>query len=785
LERKAISRIVLALLLISVLSSAFSIQPVKAEPVTGGQVWAADEDGDGWIRAGSDTIGVHWELGPDWTVYQKRLQVYADGVLTVDETLSAWADGFTWTWWGNIKYFGTYNEIHVWYLDKAKGYTLFKFTLPKPAHEFPIYPSARTWWFDYATMSVFWRADLAQMRFLVDFDGDHSTAALSDWGGWHWEYGTFSSLGVVKIVADGGYYGWAFKIGELKIDQRDAHIRETVPGHLTEWFYFWVPKTIPPTDWVVGLKRSDGINPIPVTSTFWYSEDGGATWNSFTPYAALPFIWPVPSVGKENLLQDYAEWNPYVQKYHTALDIRAPDVPVVATASGLVEKIFRIEGGPPNPARPEERWKGNNNMQNVVILNHSLPDGKTVYSLYAHLGVIDSNLREGQTITAGHHLGTAGVWFWDKKELTWRWLNHVHFEIKDEEPVRHNPKYYPSGSTKWYWGYTPYHPDNYGYHDPGLFFHQVSDIDPIIVKVNTDTMNVRRGPSTEYPVQATIHRGQKFVALRISELTADNWYQIWRTGSGWDTSEGWVSAKYVEKEPFPGGIIIKSPADLVVVDPNGFTITKELGEVPGMHYIEFDLDGDGEVDDMVAMLERKIGDYSITAIPEPEALPTDTYTLEVWADNVIIALAENVQISNIPSQPYIVRSTETEIFPIIPATVNFDPDTLNLKSVGQWVTVYMELPVGHGYDTSQIDVSSLKLNGTVPALSEPTQIGDYDGDGIADLMGKFDRAAIIQWLGAIDYSQDAGKSYTIKVTITGTVNGVKFKGSDITRILKN
>jgi parallel beta-helix repeat protein len=523
------------------------------------------------------------------------------------------------------------------------------------------------------------------------------------------------------------------------------------------------------------------------------------------PYAAFPFIWPVPSVGKGSLTRDYGErvWSKKYKeyRYHTGIDIVAtvPNTPVVAAATGKVVEIVRAE------------TNHTHGMENVVVIEHTLPpghlSGKTkVYALYAHMVSIRDGLKVGDMVTAGYEIGKIyGTIYraspYEEGTVT---RTHLHFEVKDEPTLGrswtiigpawikegwahlylHNPRGYPSGSTKMYWGYTPNHPDSYGYHDPILFLHEVRNIDPIIVRVTTDTLIVRRGPSTEYPVQATIYRGQKFVALRISEQTGDNWYQIYRSGSGWDTSDGWVSAKYVEKEPFPGGIVIKSPADLVVTDPDGFAITKELGEAPGMHYIEFDLDRDGEVDDMVVMLERKIGEYLITVIPEPEALPTDAYTLEVWVDDVIIALAENVQISNIPSQPYIVRSTETEIIPIIPATIDFDPDTLNLKSAGQWVTVYMELPVGHGYDVSQIDVSSLKLNDTVSASSEPTQIGDYDGDGITDFMVKFDRATVIQWLGAMDYSQDTGKSYTIKLTITGTVAGVKFKATDTITILK-
>jgi len=76
----------------------------------------------------------------------------------------------------------------------------------------------------------------------------------------------------------------------------------------------------------------------------------------------------------------------------------------------------------------------------------------------------------------------------------------------------------------------------------------------------------------------------------------------------------------------------------------------------------------------------------------------------------------------------------------ITATVDVTPDTLNLKSQGKWITAYIELP--SPYNVNNIIVSSIKMNNLVPAAMKPTEIGDYDGDGIADLMVKFDRSAV-------------------------------------------
>lgn len=104
--------------------------------------------------------------------------------------------------------------------------------------------------------------------------------------------------------------------------------------------------------------------------------------------------------------------------------------------------------------------------------------------------------------------------------------------------------------------------------------------------------------------------------------------------------------------------------------------------------------------------------------------------------------------------------------------IDFDPDTLNLRSREKFVTVYIELPPG--YDVSQIDISSIKLNGTVSALAKPTQVGDYDSDAIPDLMVKFDAAAVKALLKP---------GNQVELTVTGEVAGIAFEGSDTIRVI--
>jgi hypothetical protein len=118
-----------------------------------------------------------------------------------------------------------------------------------------------------------------------------------------------------------------------------------------------------------------------------------------------------------------------------------------------------------------------------------------------------------------------------------------------------------------------------------------------------------------------------------------------------------------------------------------------------------------------------------------------------------------VESNNIASKSIIVRP--------IPAIIDIDPDELNLKSKGKWVTGYIELP--EGYDVNDIDVSTIELNDAVSAELSPTNISDYDNDDITDLMIKFDRAEVIRTL-------EVGED--VEILITGEMDNIEFKGYD-------
>ncbi|MBI4708837.1 MAG: Ig-like domain-containing protein, partial [Candidatus Portnoybacteria bacterium] len=104
-------------------------------------------------------------------------------------------------------------------------------------------------------------------------------------------------------------------------------------------------------------------------------------------------------------------------------------------------------------------------------------------------------------------------------------------------------------------------------------------------------------------------------------------------------------------------ITAHSPIDLEIIDPDGLIINKLMNEISGASYFEEDIDGDGDSEDLIEIAERKEGNYQIRAIPGPDALPDETYSLDIslLEDNfgyTPIVLAQDVPVSQIPSEPY-------------------------------------------------------------------------------------------------------------------------------------
>jgi len=114
----------------------------------------------------------------------------------------------------------------------------------------------------------------------------------------------------------------------------------------------------------------------------------------------------------------------------------------------------------------------------------------------------------------------------------------------------------------------------------------------------------------------------------------------------------------------------------------------------------------------------------------------------------------------------------------LPAITDINPETLNLRSRGNWITCRIKLP--EGYDVSDIDRTTMLLNSSIPVDSFwvykllKSVIGDHD-DGIPHLMVKFSRTAVSEFI------LSKGVMYgNVTLTITGELyDGTSFEGSDV------
>jgi len=122
----------------------------------------------------------------------------------------------------------------------------------------------------------------------------------------------------------------------------------------------------------------------------------------------------------------------------------------------------------------------------------------------------------------------------------------------------------------------------------------------------------------------------------------------------------------------------------------------------------------------------------------------------------------------------LMRFSENYTIGPVPATVDLDPDALGVKSKAKWITAYIELP--DSYDVQDIDIVTVTLEGTIAAELCPTEVGDYDDDGVPDLMVKFDWQALVEYLD--------GTTGEVTLMVSGELSdGTPFEGSDAITVI--
>ncbi|MBI4802202.1 MAG: right-handed parallel beta-helix repeat-containing protein [Elusimicrobia bacterium] len=151
--------------------------------------------------------------------------------------------------------------------------------------------------------------------------------------------------------------------------------------------------------------------------------------------------------------------------------------------------------------------------------------------------------------------------------------------------------------------------------------------------------------------------------------------------------------------------------------------------------------------------ELKLTEFSID--DNPFSIYSATFSLTLGEHIISFKSFDNV------NNKEGLKTISVKIIPPLLITLDLDPDTLNLKSQGNYITAYIE--VSGTKATEDIKPETLKVVSindetlsTPIALVQETagksgklkfaEIGDYDEDGILDLMIKFDRQAVIEVL---------------------------------------
>ena len=106
--------------------------------------------------------------------------------------------------------------------------------------------------------------------------------------------------------------------------------------------------------------------------------------------------------------------------------------------------------------------------------------------------------------------------------------------------------------------------------------------------------------------------------------------------------------------------------------------------------------------------------------------------------------------------------------------VDIEPNTLNLGSQGKTVRSWFQLP--SEYDPHQILLQTVSINEQVFPNSKPITIVDDDGDGVEEMILKFNRA---------DLEAVLTDGESVALTLTGEVqNKTWFSGTDHIRVIR-
>jgi hypothetical protein len=280
----------------------------------------------------------------------------------------------------------------------------------------------------------------------------------------------------------------------------------------------------------------------------------------------------------------------------------------------------------------------------------------------------------------------------------------------------------------------------------------------------------------------------------------DPWGSSWRaTMSYFENEENWAEgyAEFIDervknevnqiagKITIPTralGFVLHSPATMLVFDPQDRCIGFDPGTENTINQIPTGVYSGPTIEpQLISIVAPLEGAYRVLLT----GIGTGSCTLDSVLTTPTGTITESCTSSVEAGRTYVhyvfIPESGDSIAVDLNATVAFYYDTLNLKSKGEWITAYIELP--EGYDVSNIDVSKIRLNETIPAELELVAVGDYATNGIPDLMVRFNRTLVIEYM--ISRGMTHGNA---TLTITGLTQAgkspvaVAFKGSHDIRV---
>ncbi len=228
------------------------------------------------------------------------------------------------------------------------------------------------------------------------------------------------------------------------------------------------------------------------------------------------------------------------------------------------------------------------------------------------------------------------------------------------------------------------------------------------------------------------------VVLEI-QIEVDNWI---------GSSEAYVDDVYVNGEVvlyelLPPEIVVEHPEAKTYL-PGDIPVEISAEDIFGVSKIWYNV---RKGDEWVYGVNR-----TYTSPTVMHAFTSGDYKFYAWANNTLGVVGRR-------TVEFRVRATVL--------TVEFHPETLNLKSGGRWVTVYITPPAGRTAD--EIDISTVRLH--AGGKSIPADWGDVHG-GV--LMVKFIRSDLQGLLGPGE----------VEVIVTGEYSdGTAFQGSDTVRVI--